>query len=115
MQFVVETAVDPGNPDQSEDHAALAQAAPVEVPGEVAGGLRDQHDDDEVVEELQWADNALARLFAIGARRLPQKATHPPPERPLPGPDGVVVRHLSATPCATPLRLVSPSPRTVGG
>ena len=49
----------------------VAQAAPRQVPGQVAGGLRDQHDHGEIVEELERADHALARLLTVKAGRLP--------------------------------------------
>jgi hypothetical protein len=34
-------------------------------------GLRDQHDYGQIVEELERADRALARLLAMRAGRLP--------------------------------------------
>ncbi|MCX4430632.1 hypothetical protein [Streptomyces mirabilis] len=52
---------------------------PVEVPGQVVGGLGDQHDHDQVVEQFERADHALARLLAMGARRLPRLTAQPGP------------------------------------
>jgi hypothetical protein len=43
------------------------------VPGQVAGGLGDQHDHGEVAEGLKRADHALARLRAVRAGWLPQE------------------------------------------
>ncbi len=45
----------------------------------MAGGLGDQHDHGEVVEELERADHALARLLAVRAGRLPQGTAQPGP------------------------------------
>jgi hypothetical protein len=74
VQLVVEAAVDPGDPDQREDHCKIGEAAPRQVQGQVARVLRDEHDDGEVVEELERADYALARLLAMCPWRLPQQA-----------------------------------------
>jgi hypothetical protein len=41
------------------------------MPGQVVGGLGNQHDYGQVIEELERADRALARLLAMGAGRLP--------------------------------------------
>lgn len=45
VQFVVEAAVEPGDPHQREHHGELGQFVPGEVPGELVGGLRHQYDD----------------------------------------------------------------------
>jgi hypothetical protein len=45
----------------------------------MVGGLRDQHDHGQVVEELERADHALTRLLAMSARRLPQGTAQPSP------------------------------------
>jgi hypothetical protein len=74
VQLVMQAAVDPGDPHQREHHGELAEPAPGQVPGQVAGGLGDQHDRGQVVEEFERADHALARLFAVSARWLPQGA-----------------------------------------
>jgi len=49
VQFVVEGAVEPGNPHQGEHRGELAQSAPGEVSGQVMG---DQDDDNEIVEQF---------------------------------------------------------------
>jgi len=46
----------------------------------VVGGLRDQHDHGQVIEELERADHALTRLLAMMAGRLPQGTAQPRPE-----------------------------------
>ena len=71
MQFVVERAVEPGDPHQSEHRGELAQPGPVEVAAPGPAGLGDQDDDDQVVEQFQRADGPLPGLFAMGARGLP--------------------------------------------
>jgi hypothetical protein len=43
------------------------------------GGLRDQHDHGQVIEELERADHALTRLVAVSAGRLPQGTAQPSP------------------------------------
>ena len=43
------------------------------------GGLGDQHDHGQVIEELERADHPLARLLAVRAGRLPQGAAQPSP------------------------------------
>ena len=50
-----------------------------QVPGQVAGGLGDQHDHGEVAEELKRAGHALARLRAVRAGWLPQEVAQPGP------------------------------------
>lgn len=77
VQFVVQAAVEPGDPHQREHRGEQAQSVPVEFPGQMVGGLRDQYDHDQVVEEFQRPDHALARLLAMRARGLPQVAAHP--------------------------------------
>ena len=89
VQLVVECAVEPGDPDQGEHRRVLAQPARREVNGQLTRGLGDQHDHDQVVEELQRADNAIRGLFAVGAGGLPQKAPQPDPP--------VVLRCLGGT------------------
>jgi hypothetical protein len=49
------------------------------MPGQLAGGLGDQHHHGEVVEELERADRALARLLAVRPGRLPQRTPQPGP------------------------------------
>ena len=51
--------------------SSLAQPAPGEVSGQVMGGLGDQDDDNEVVEQFQRADDSPSGLLAVGARGLP--------------------------------------------
>ncbi len=75
----VQAAVGPGDPHQREHRRKLAEPAPCQVPGQVAGGLGDHHDHGEVAEELKRADHALARLRAVRARRLPQGTAQPGP------------------------------------
>jgi hypothetical protein len=43
--------------------------------------LGDEHNDNQVVEQLKRADHALLWLLAVRARRLPQVATQPIPPR----------------------------------
>jgi hypothetical protein len=50
------------------------------VLGQVVGGLRDQHDHGQVIEELERSDHALTRLLAMRAGRLPQGTAQPSPE-----------------------------------
>ena len=45
-------------------------------------GLGDQHDHGQVIEELERADHALARLVTVRPGRLPQGAAHPGPPLP---------------------------------
>jgi len=79
VQLVMEAAVGPGDPYQREHHGELAESAPRQVPGQAAGGLSHQHDHSQVVEQLKRADNALVRLLAVRAGRLPQVAAQPSP------------------------------------
>ena len=46
------------------------------------GGLCDQHDHGQVVEELERADRTLARLLAVRPGRLPQGVAQPRLELP---------------------------------
>jgi hypothetical protein len=57
---------------QGEHHGEFAQPSPGDVPGQMVGGLGYGHDHNLVVEQLQWADNAFARLLTVRARALPQ-------------------------------------------
>jgi len=79
MQRVVQAAVDPSDPYQREHHRELAEPGPGQVPSQVVGGLGDEHDRGQIVEELEWADHALARLLAVRAGWLPQGAAQPGP------------------------------------
>ena len=79
VQLVVQAAVGPGDPHQREHRGELAESAPGQVPGQVVGGLRDQHDHGQVIEQLERADHALARLLAMRAGRLPQGTAQPSP------------------------------------
>jgi hypothetical protein len=79
VQFVMERAVEPGDPHESENRGELAQSLQGEVSGQVVAGAGDQHDHDEVIEQFQRADDALARLVPMGPRRLPQLAAQPRP------------------------------------
>lgn len=79
VQLVVQAAVGPGDPHQREHHGELAEPGPGQVQGQVAGGLRDQYDHGQVVEQFEWADRALARLVAVRAGWLPQRAAQPGP------------------------------------
>jgi hypothetical protein len=56
MQLVAEAAVGPGDPDQREHYGELAESTPCQVPGQIVGALRDQHEYGQVVEEFKWAD-----------------------------------------------------------
>jgi hypothetical protein len=66
------------------------------MPGQVVGGLGDQHDRGEVVEEFERADHALARLLAVRARRLPQIVAQPGPALPAGGGTGTALGRRSA-------------------
>jgi hypothetical protein len=44
VQFIVEAAVGPGDPNEREHHGELAEPAPGQMPGQTPGGLGDQHD-----------------------------------------------------------------------
>ena len=79
MQLVVEAAVGPGDPEQREHYGELAESTPGQVPGQMVGALRDQHDYGQVVEQFKWADYPLGRLGAARAGRLPQVAAQPSP------------------------------------
>jgi hypothetical protein len=79
---MVQAAVGPGDPDQREHHGELAEPGPGQVPGQPVGGLGDQHDHGQVVEELERADHPLARLLAMRPGRLPQGAAQPGPALP---------------------------------
>jgi hypothetical protein len=74
VQFVMERAVEPRDPYQGEHRGELPQPRRVEVVGQVTCGLRDQNDDNQVVEQFQRADDTLTGLFAVGARGLPKLA-----------------------------------------
>jgi hypothetical protein len=80
VQFVVQAAIGPGDPHQREHRGELAESGPGQVLGQVVGGLRDQHDHGQVIEELKRADHALTRLLAMRAGRLPQGTPQPSPE-----------------------------------
>lgn len=73
-------AVGPGDPHEREHRGELAESGPGQVLGQVVGGLRDQHDHGQVIEELKRADHALTRLLAVRAGRLPQGTAQPSPE-----------------------------------
>jgi len=55
------------------------------VPGQAVGGLRDQHDHGQVIEELERADHPLAQRLTVRAGRLPQSAAEPGPALPVAG------------------------------
>jgi hypothetical protein len=102
MQLVVQAAVEPGDPHQREHHHELAEAAPRQVPGQVVGGLGDQHDRGQVIEKLERADRARLRLLAMRARRPPQQAAQPGPPRPASGCAGATLgrrRHPGRSRC----------------
>ncbi len=82
VQLVVQAAVSPGDPHQREHHRELAQASPGQVPGQPMGGLGDQRDHGQVIEEFKRADHPLARLLAVWAGRLPQGPAQPGPPLP---------------------------------
>jgi hypothetical protein len=82
VQLVVEAAVDPGDPRQREHRGDLAEPAPCQVQGQVAGVLGDQHDHGQVVGELTRAHRALVRLLAVSEGCLPQAAAQPGPALP---------------------------------
>ena len=71
VQLEVHRPVDPGDPDQGEDDGELGDAARRHVLGQVVGGLPDDGDVDEVVEELEHADRAAgdASPCARGGRQ----------------------------------------------
>jgi hypothetical protein len=71
VQLVVQAPVGPGDPYQRVHRGELAQAAPGQVPGQVVGGLGDQHHHCQVVEQLERADHPFARLLAVRPGRLP--------------------------------------------
>ncbi len=79
VQFVVQAAVQPGDPHQREHRREQPESAPVQLPGQMVRGLRDQHDHDQVVEEFERADHPLAGLLPVGARGLPQLAAQQGP------------------------------------
>ena len=79
VEFVVERAVKPRDPHHGEHRGELPQPRPVEVAGQMTCGLRDQNDDDQVVEQFQRADDTLPGLFAVGAWGPPQLAAQPGP------------------------------------
>ena len=74
--------------DQADHRGPIAATAAVSgrwpsihcTLGQVVGGLRDQHDHGQVIEELERADHALTRLLAMRAGRLPQGTAQPSPE-----------------------------------
>jgi hypothetical protein len=76
---MVEAAVGPGDPHQREHRGELAEPGPGQVPGQVVGGLGDQHHHGQVIEELERAYHPLAWLLAVRTRRLPQGAAQPNP------------------------------------
>jgi hypothetical protein len=92
VQLVVEAAVGPGDPHQREHHGELADSAPGQVPGQVVGGLGDQHDHGQVVEQFERADGPLVRLLAVRAGRLPQAAAQLNPTLPAGGRAGAGLR-----------------------
>ena len=72
MQFDVQRAIDPGDPDDREDDRELREPADRQVLGEMVGCLADDRDVDEVVEELEEADVAVLDDVAVRAWRTPQ-------------------------------------------
>jgi hypothetical protein len=56
------------------------------MPGQAVRGLGDQHNHGKAVEELKRADDALMRLLAMMARRLPQGTAQPVPALPASSP-----------------------------
>jgi hypothetical protein len=56
---------------------ANTQARPGQVPGQVAGGLGDQHHHGQIVKELERADDAFGPLLAVRSGRLPQEKAQP--------------------------------------
>jgi hypothetical protein len=72
MQLVMEAAVDPGDPYEREYDGKLAESRPVQMTGQMTSVLCDKYDHGQVIEELERADHALARLLAVRPGRLPQ-------------------------------------------
>lgn len=67
---MAKAAVGPGDPHQREHHGELAEPVPRQVPGKAVGGLGDQHDHGQVIEEFKRPDDAITRLLAMSAGRL---------------------------------------------
>ena len=63
-----------------------------QVRGQAVGGLGDEHDHGQVIEELERADDPLTRLLAVRAGRLPQRAAQPGPALAASGRAGARVR-----------------------
>lgn len=67
MEFVLEGAVKPGQPDETEDDSELAEHGPGEVVSKSVRGAGDNHDEHEVVEELEEADGAFFDRVVVGS------------------------------------------------
>ena len=82
VKVVMEASIEPGDPGQREHRDEVGKASPGQLPGEVEGRLPDQHDHDQVVEQLDRTDLAVQWLLSVRARRLPQLTTQPRPSLP---------------------------------
>src|SRR5689334_5241086 len=72
MDLDVEGAVDPRHPDQTEHDGELRDGRTRDVFGEMVGGLGDDGDVDEVVEELEEADRPVGDRVSMWPWRTPE-------------------------------------------
>ena len=76
VEVVVQGAVQPRGPDRVEEEDEPADPRPRRVRGQATGELGDDHDEDQVEEELEEGHAPVGRPILVPAGRLPQ-----PPER----------------------------------
>ena len=76
VEVVVQGAVQPRGPDRIEEEDEPADPRPRRVRGQATGELGDDHDEDQVEEELEEGHAPVGRPILVPAGRLPQ-----PPER----------------------------------
>ena len=103
VQLVPQRPVEPGQPDQPEHHRELGNAPAVDVHGEVVRRTPDQHDVDQVVEQLQEADLPLVPHLTMPAWRCTE-----PDRQPVADPSANEPRDLQAL---TPHHLGRADPR----
>ena len=75
VQLQVQRAVDPGEPDHREHEGESGQVDGGDLGRQLASGLRDRRHVDEVVEQLDRADDAVANDVAVRPRWTPEPVT----------------------------------------
>ena len=109
VQVVVQRPVQPRVPDEGEEDDEAADAGAVGMQRQGTGDLGHEHDEDEVVEQLEEADGPMLDHLAVRSRR-----THPLAQRE-PQPGGTTRRHRAIVlTVQTPTGLVGTGSGTFG-